>query len=115
MSFPLKIEERFKYCEVGKGETIVLLHGLFGALSNFNELIEHFSVNYTVAIPLLPLYDLDLEQTTVMGMVDYIEQFIDFKKYDSSFNFTEVCKTVVNHFSIYVSHTSLLFITISLI
>ena len=82
MSFPVRTEERFKYCEVGKGETIVLLHGLFGALSNFNDLIEHFSTNYTVAIPLLPLYDLELEQTTVMGMVEYIEQFIDYKKYD---------------------------------
>ena len=82
MSFPVKIEERFKYCEVGKGDTIVLLHGLFGALSNFNELIEHFSRNYTVVIPLLPLYDLELEDTTVMGMVEYIEQFIEYKKYD---------------------------------
>jgi 2-hydroxy-6-oxonona-2,4-dienedioate hydrolase len=82
MSFPVRTEERFKYCEVGKGETIVLLHGLFGALSNFNDLIAHFSINYTVAIPLLPLYDLDLEQTTVIGMVEYIEQFIDYKKYD---------------------------------
>ena len=82
MSFPVRTEERFKYCEVGTGETIVLLHGLFGALSNFNDLIAHFSAHYTVAIPLLPLYDLDLEQTTVMGMVEYIEQFIDYKKYD---------------------------------
>jgi len=82
MSFPVRSEERFKYCEVGsKGDTIVLLHGLFGALSNFTSLIEHFSAKYTVSIPLLPLYDLDLEQTTVMGMVEYIEQFIDFKKY----------------------------------
>jgi len=82
MSFPVRIEERFKYCEVGKGDTIVLLHGLFGALSNFNELIAHFSTNYTVTIPLLPLYDLELEDTTVMGMVEYIEQFIEYKKYD---------------------------------
>ena len=83
MSFPVKSEQQFKYCEVGeKGETIVLLHGLFGALSNFTSLIEHFSVHYVVAIPLLPLYDLELENTTVMGMVEYIEQFIDYKKYD---------------------------------
>jgi 2-hydroxy-6-oxonona-2,4-dienedioate hydrolase len=82
MSYPVRNEERFKYCEVGKGETIVLLHGLFGALSNFNELIAHFSTHYTVSIPILPLYDLELEHTSVMGMVDYIEQFIDYKKYD---------------------------------
>jgi 2-hydroxy-6-oxonona-2,4-dienedioate hydrolase len=83
MSFPVKNEERFKYCEVGsKGDTIVLLHGLFGALSNFTSLIEYFSPDYIVSIPLLPLYELELEQTTVMGMVEYIEQFIEYKKYD---------------------------------
>lgn len=83
MSFPVKSEQRFKYCEVGEGsETIVLLHGLFGALSNFTRLIGQFSSHYIVAIPLLPLYDLELDQTTVTGMVEYVEQFIEYKKYN---------------------------------
>jgi len=82
MSFQIKHEERFKYCEEGNGEAIVLLHGLFGALSNFNQLINHFSSKYKVSIPLLPLYDLELDQTTVTGMVDYVDEFIEFKKYN---------------------------------
>ncbi len=82
MSFQIKHEERFKYCEEGNGEAIVLLHGLFGALSNFNQLINYFSPKYKVTIPLLPLYDLELDQTTVTGMVDYVDEFIEFKKYD---------------------------------
>jgi 2-hydroxy-6-oxonona-2,4-dienedioate hydrolase len=81
MSFAVKQEQRFKYCEEGQGDVIVLLHGLFGALSNFNTLIEYFSKRYTVVIPLLPLFELELEQTTVSGMVDYIEEFITYKKY----------------------------------
>jgi 2-hydroxy-6-oxonona-2,4-dienedioate hydrolase len=81
MAFEVKSEQRFKYCEEGTGEAIVLLHGLFGALSNFNELIEHFAPKYNVAIPLLPLYDLEISETTVTGMVDYIDEFIAFKKY----------------------------------
>ncbi len=81
MSFEIKHEQRFHYCEEGEGEAIVLLHGLFGALSNFNELITYFSPQYKVAIPLLPLYDLELDQTTVTGMVDYIDEFIEHKKY----------------------------------
>lgn len=83
MSFPVISEHKFKYCEIGTGsETIVLLHGLFGALSNFTQLINHFSPQYVVSIPLLPLYDLELDQTTVTGMVEYVEQFIEFKNYN---------------------------------
>jgi 2-hydroxy-6-oxonona-2,4-dienedioate hydrolase len=81
MNFPVKHENRFKYCEEGEGEPIVLLHGLFGALSNFNELIKYFSPKYKVSIPLLPLYELELSQTTVTGMVDYVDEFISFKQY----------------------------------
>lgn len=82
MAFEIKNEARFKYCEEGSGEAIVLLHGLFGALSNFNRLIDFFRLSYKVEIPLLPLYDLELDQTTVSGMVDYIDEFIEFKKLD---------------------------------
>src|SRR5438132_1078522 len=81
MSFAVKHDERFKYCEEGKGDGIVLLHGLFGALSNFDSLIKHFSNRYKIAIPLLPLYELELDQTTVGGMVDYIDEFIQYKNY----------------------------------
>ncbi|MDB5282895.1 MAG: Alpha/beta hydrolase [Bacteroidota bacterium] len=82
MIFPVKHEQRFKYCEEGEGDPIVLLHGLFGALSNFTKLIQHFSPKYSVAIPLLPLYELETEQTTVTGMVDYIDEFIEHKGYN---------------------------------
>ena len=83
MNFPVKHEQRFNYCEEGNGEAIVLLHGLFGALSNFNHLITYFSPKYTVAIPLLPLYELEVDQTTVTGMLDYVDEFIEYKKYNS--------------------------------
>lgn len=82
MSFPVKHEQRFNYCEEGSGDTpIVLLHGLFGALSNFNLLIKHFLSKYKVSIPLLPLYELELDQTTVTGMLDYVDEFIEYKNY----------------------------------
>lgn len=82
MQFEVKHEQRFSYCEEGEGEAIVLLHGLFGALSNFNHLIQYFKSTHCVAIPLLPLYTLEVDQTTVSGMVDYIDEFIEHKKYN---------------------------------
>lgn len=62
-------------------EVILLLHGLFGALSNFGDLIEHFRGKYKVVIPILPLYDLPIEETTVTGYVNYVERFTDYKNY----------------------------------
>ena len=78
-----KEESGFKYIEQGEGETIVLLHGLFGALSNFEEVIEYFSKNYRVIFPFLPLYELSLPNSTVSGMVDYLTEFITFKNLDN--------------------------------
>lgn len=80
MAYPVVQEGEFKYCEQGEGEPVVLLHGLFGALSNFNELIAHFSGKYKILIPLLPLYSLEVADTTITGMLGYIERFVDYKQ-----------------------------------
>ena len=67
--------------EVGEGEPIVLLHGLFGALSNFTDLIEYFRQHYKVVVPMLPLFELDLLHTTVGGLEKFVNRFIEFKNY----------------------------------
>ena len=74
-------ENGFKYVEVGEGEVLMLLHGLFGALSNFYDIIEGFKKTHKVVIPILPLYDLPIEETTVGGYVNYVERFVAYKGY----------------------------------
>jgi len=81
MSFEIQQEDKFKYVECGEGDVIVLLHGLFGALSNFGDLINYFKADYKVVIPLLPLYELPIRETTVSGLVEYVLDFIDHKGY----------------------------------
>ncbi len=81
MEYKIIEEQGFKFVEVGEGEVIMLLHGLFGALSNFGDLIEYFRDKYKVVIPILPLYDLPIEETSVSGYVDYVERFTDYKQY----------------------------------
>lgn len=76
------IEEKgFKYIEKGEGEILFLLHGLFGALSNFTEVIDYFSKSYKVVFPFLPLYEFPLRHSTVTGMVKYITDLINHKEY----------------------------------
>jgi len=81
MTHEVKEENGFKYVEEGDGDVLMLLHGLFGALSNFYDIIEHFRTTHKVVIPILPLYDLPIEETTVQGYVEYVERFVTFKEY----------------------------------
>ncbi len=82
MEYEIKKEGKFEYLEVGEGETLMLLHGLFGALSNFSDLIEKFRTTHKVVVPLLPLFDLDILHTSVTGLAKYVTQFIEHKGYD---------------------------------
>ena len=59
----------------------MLLHGLFGALSNFSDLIEKFRHTHKVVVPILPLFDMDLLHTSVTGLAKYVEQFIEERGY----------------------------------
>ena len=59
----------------------MLLHGLFGAMSNFSGIIEHFRHTHKVIVPMLPLFELDLLHTTVGGLEKYVSKFIDHRGY----------------------------------
>jgi 2-hydroxy-6-oxonona-2,4-dienedioate hydrolase len=81
MQYQIKQKEKFKYIEEGQGEPLVLLHGLFGALSNFTDLIEYFKPNYKVVVPLLPLFELDIFHTTVGGLQKHVHRFVEMMDY----------------------------------
>ncbi len=81
MSYEIKQEGKFKYIEEGSGEPLILLHGLFGALSNFEPLIEYFRKQYRVVVPVLPLLELDLLHTSVGGIEKFVHKFIEHKQY----------------------------------
>ena len=74
----------FNYIEKGKGQVIILLHGLLGRLSNFKHVIDFFSSKgYKVIIPELPIYSLPLKATTVTAFSDFLEDFIEYKNLDN--------------------------------
>ncbi len=77
MDYEIKHSGKFNYLEEGNGEPLVLLHGLFGALSNFKDLVDHFKNTHKVIIPLLPLFDLILLETSVAGLARFVTKFID--------------------------------------
>jgi 2-hydroxy-6-oxonona-2,4-dienedioate hydrolase len=83
MNLTIIEEGKFKYIESDPGkETLMLLHGLFGALSNFEDLIRDFSGRYNVVVPILPLYELPIFNTTIKGLLNYVEEFVSYKGFD---------------------------------
>lgn len=82
MEIELKQEGKFKYIEQGEGEVLMLLHGLFGALSNWKDVREHFSKKYKVVIPIMPIFEMNILKLSVDGLANYIHEFIQFKKYE---------------------------------
>lgn len=83
MAYEIQTEDRFKFIETrADGPTIVLLHGLFGALSNFKDLIDHFGDRYRVVVPILPIYELPITQVGLGGLVKYVYDFVRYKGLD---------------------------------
>lgn len=82
MEYEIKIQDKFRFIEEGEGESLVLLHGLFGALSNFKPLIEYFRLHNKVVVPLLPLLEMDILHTSVGGLAKYVRKFIELRGYD---------------------------------
>jgi pimeloyl-ACP methyl ester carboxylesterase len=83
MNYEIKQQEKFRFLEEGNGEPLVLLHGLFGALSNFNGLIEYFRNHNKVVVPILPLFDLDILHTSVGGLAKFVNRFIEARGYNN--------------------------------
>ena len=82
MKLETRQENGFKYLEVGKGPIILILHGLFGALSNFKDVIQTFKHNYRVIIPTLPIYEKSEFKPTVEGLTSYVHAFVNHMKLD---------------------------------
>jgi pimeloyl-ACP methyl ester carboxylesterase len=81
MEYSIQEHGKFKFIEAGEGEPLVLLHGLFGALSNFKDLVDHFKGSYKVVVPILPLFELDILHTTVGGLEKHVHRFIEYRDY----------------------------------
>jgi pimeloyl-ACP methyl ester carboxylesterase len=69
MQYQIHRIKDFRYIDEGKGETMLLLHGLFGALSNWEHVVAYFSNRYRVVIPMLPIYDMPLPNAGLEGLL----------------------------------------------
>src|SRR5688572_6066113 len=82
MNLEIREEKGFKYLESdpGNDRTLLLLHGLFGALSNFATIIDHFQGKMNVVVPMLPIFEMPLLRLSVTGLVEHVQKFVAHKK-----------------------------------
>jgi pimeloyl-ACP methyl ester carboxylesterase len=83
MAIEVKEENSFKFVDEGQGPVLLLLHGLFGALSNWEGVVSRFSKKFRVVIPMLPIYEMPIKEAGLEGLQKFVEDFVAFKKLDN--------------------------------
>lgn len=76
MALVVKQHGEFKYVDEGAGPVILLLHGLFGALSNWEGVTNRFSGKHRVVIPMLPIYEMPIKEAGIDGLRKFVEEFV---------------------------------------
>lgn len=94
MKFQIREEGKFQYIDEGEGNILLLLHGLFGALSNWEDTLKYFTKQYRVIIPLLPIYTMPTRKAGVKPLTDFIEGFVAHKQIS---NFTILGNSLGGH------------------
>ncbi len=83
MAIVVKEEKGFKFVDEGSGQVLLLLHGLFGALSNWEGVVNRFSKQFRVVIPMLPIYEMPIKEAGLDGLRKFVEDFVAFQKLDN--------------------------------
>jgi pimeloyl-ACP methyl ester carboxylesterase len=79
---------------------MILLHGLFGALSNWGDVVAHFESKYNIHVPLLPLYE-DRKGDGIENMVEFLEEYVEYEKLK---NLVLVGNSLGGHVAIIYAH-----------
>lgn len=78
--FDIHEERGFRYIDEGPRSElppVVLLHGMLGDLGNWTETIGDLAEHqYRVLVPVLPVYGLPIKETSVYGLVKFVDEFL---------------------------------------
>jgi pimeloyl-ACP methyl ester carboxylesterase len=77
MGLQIKEEKGFRFVDEGEGQVVLLLHGLFGALSNWGGVVDRFSKQFRVVIPMLPIYEMPVREAGLDGLNKFVEDFVE--------------------------------------
>ncbi|MDZ7692619.1 MAG: alpha/beta hydrolase [Balneolaceae bacterium] len=77
--YNVKQADRYKYIDFkdvdGREKTLVLLHGMFGGLSNFDPMLSRLS-GYSVFVPEIPVYSFERQNLTIPKLADWLDELL---------------------------------------
>lgn len=76
MNYTVHTEGNYRYLDEGKGDIVLMLHGLFGALSNWEPTISAMQDTHRIIVPVLPIYEMPLLSASIDGLRKYVEGFV---------------------------------------
>jgi 2-hydroxy-6-oxonona-2,4-dienedioate hydrolase len=62
--------------DAGQGEPLIMLHGLFGNLSNWGHVADEFISTHRVIVPRMPFFSHPVSRERLNDLVHYLEEFI---------------------------------------
>lgn len=79
-SLTIRQKDKYEYIEEGPddGEVLLLLHGLFGTASNFDETIHYFKNRYKIYLPILPIFEMSVRKLSVYSLMLYVREFVEY-------------------------------------
>ena len=83
MALNVREKNGFSYVDEGQGQVLMLLHGLFGALSNWEGVVNRFASSYRVVIPMLPIYSMPIKEAGLEGLKTFVEEFVKTMEIDN--------------------------------
>ena len=66
-----------------KNKDVILLHGLFGSLSNWGNVIKNLEINYNVYTPTFPLFSTHFKRNSLQNLVQFLENYIESNKIEN--------------------------------
>lgn len=77
-TYPAYTNNGFKFLKISNQRNsnppLVLLHGMFGGLSNFDPLIKRLD-DQTIFVPLIPLYSFEKEELSITMLSEWLQKF----------------------------------------
>jgi len=68
------------YIDTGDGPSVVLLHGLFGNLRMWKNVIDRLKKDYRVIVPRLPIFELPIEHTNIKFLAKVLHDYLDWNQ-----------------------------------
>lgn len=62
--------------EASNAQNLILLHGMFGGLSNYDPLLKQIH-GYTIFVPKIPIYELGMREISISRLTEWLRSFCE--------------------------------------